>query len=753
MKNARYLRLYIIFIAIMLSIVGNYSYLFAEVLRPIGYIDFSGNTINEIYAIDGDGNTYTSVPTNVDASPSIIYNNWQNPSGVYDSLELIVTRSSTGNVDDKWGIKYSTDGGNTWMTLDSMSSENDGEADILINLDSSQDFSQLQVRIDTDKKKNADSGEVHIFDIRTEGVIASMPTLSQSAYRFFEYNASSEFYARVSDEPGADAANAIALDGDYIFTAGYMLGDWYVDKRYKDGGSLACPECLVTMDDSWGEVNAIAIVGCHLYLVGDDYWDGDYRWRIQKLDLDLDPVTTFGTDGVVYIDPSDNNDSPYGIASHGSNIYVVGSDRSYGEMDAQWLIVALDHSTGAVQEEIAINPSSDNDIANAIAIDDCNPDDGSAGYCMYVVGYDRMPGSSSKPGKSKKGTSNEEWGIYKKSLQGSSIEQYESYNPGFGTDIATGIATDGEYAYIIGYESAESSYFDPLWRIEKRDLNTLTLVPSFGDNGVIRENYAPSYDDQPTAIAIDGNFLYAVGYSCDAGDGGDAAWHYLKISLADGTLQYEVVNDIDPDRSDRANAIAIDDTYMYVAGFYDPGVPDMRVARRELSDLSTDLLEDLSPLGYPDTCVSLPYGNAFRLRMLVHVEDSALPQNLLQFKLQYALESTAGVCAGLPDSSYNDVSDETSIAFKDNPLAFDGNLITAHDDDPQHDGDETFRQTYEEQNGFTNSVSTIPVGSDGMWDFSLEATDSGTYCIRIVKDDGTPLNFYDIYPEVVVTPP
>jgi hypothetical protein len=655
-------------------------------------------------------------------------------------------------VDDKWGIKYSTDGGNTWMTLESMSSENDGEADILINLDSSQDFSQLQVRIDTDKKKNADSGEVHIFDIRTEGVIASMPTLSQSAYRFFDQNDPTDFYEVVSDEPGADAANAIALDGDYIFTAGYMLGDWYVDKRHKDSGSLACPECLVTMDDSWGEVNAIAIVGDHLYLVGDDYWDGDYRWRIQKIDLDLGPVTTFGTDGVVYIDPSDNNDSPYGIASHGSNIYVVGSDRSYGEMDAQWLIVALDHSTGAVQEEIAINPSSDNDIANAIAIDDCNPDDGSAGYCMYVVGYDRMPSSSSKPGKSKKGTSNEEWGIYKKSLQGSSIEQYESYNPGFGTDIATGIATDGEYAYIIGYESAESSYFDPLWRIEKRHLNTLTLVPSFGYNGVIRENYAPSYDDQPTAIAIDGNFLYAVGYSCDAGDGGDAAWRYVKIFLADGSLEHEVVNDIDPDRSDRANAIAIDGTHMYVAGFYDPGVPDMRLARRELFDLSTHLLEDLISLTpSQDTGVSLSDGNEFRLRMLLHVDEENLPTNQLHFKLQYGGKNSA--CSA---ATYADVSDATPIAFKDNPVASDGTVLTPSIDpeDPSHCSDLTIKQTYEEQNGFTNSVSTIPIGSDGMWDFSLQALSgaSGTYCIRIVKDDGTILYGYPQYPEVTISP-
>jgi hypothetical protein len=437
MQNTRYLKLYLIFIAIILSIVGNYSYLFAEVLRPTGYIDVSGNTTNEAYAIDGDDITYTSVPTNVDASPSIIYNNWDNPSSEYSSLELIVTRSSIGNGDDQWGIKYSTDGGNTWMTVDSMSSDIITETPVSVPLlDLPQDFSQLQVRIDTDKKKKADSGEVRIFDIRTEGVIALTPTLEQSAYRFFVQDAPTGFYEVVSNELGADAANAIAQHGDYIYVAGHRLGDWYVEKLLKSDGSS---EADLTITDSWGEVNAIAIIGSHLYLVGDDYWEGDYRWRIMKLPLSLNPVPVWN----LYIDPSDNNDSPYGIASYGNNLYVVGSDRSYGEMDAQWLIVVLDTLTETVVEEIAINPSGDNDIANAIAIDECNPGDAGSGDCMYVVGYDRIPGSSSKPGKGKKGTSNEEWGIYKKSLLGSSIEQYVSYNPGSRTDIATGIATDG----------------------------------------------------------------------------------------------------------------------------------------------------------------------------------------------------------------------------------------------------------------------------------------------------------------------
>jgi hypothetical protein len=61
-------------------------------------------------------------------------------------------------------------------------------------------------------------------------------------------------------------------------------------------------------------------------------------------------------------------------------------------------------------------------------------------------------------------------------------------------------------------------------------------------------------------------------------------------------------------------------------------------------------------------------------------------------------------------------------------------------------------QTYEESNGF-NSLAMIAEGEDGMWDFSLYATNKAsgkTYRFRIVKSDGSALTAYSFYPEITI---
>jgi len=113
--------------------------------------------------------TYADTLTNIDRSPSITYRNWQTTTFNYTTLTLKVNRYSFGHVDDRWGIKYSTNGGNTWQDLDAMSSQNIARATIEINLLPNQDLSQLRIRIDTDKVGKADNGHLYIYDIWTEG--------------------------------------------------------------------------------------------------------------------------------------------------------------------------------------------------------------------------------------------------------------------------------------------------------------------------------------------------------------------------------------------------------------------------------------------------------------------------------------------------------------------------------------------------------------------------------------------------------
>jgi hypothetical protein len=147
--------------------------------------------------------------------------------------------------------------------------------------------------------------------------------------------------------------------------------------------------------------------------------------------------------------------------------------------------------------------------------------------------------------------------------------------------------------------------------------------------------------------------------------------------------------------------------------------------------------------------IDLTNNETFRLRMLIHVESGTLPKNDQWFKLQFKDEA-CGSC------EYKDVNDDdaSAIAFWYNPTPFDGDALLGNWEDPSHDEHTIRNQTYEEVKGFTNAVSTIEVGQDGMWDFSLYVNDasSATYSFRIVKGDGIPLETYESYPVVTIIP-
>jgi hypothetical protein len=772
-----------------------------DIFRPSSHTDLALKTTNPGNAYDPVSGSAADIETNVDAFPSIIFDTFSPPTtSVYSSLRLYVKRSSTVHTDDKWGIKYSTNGGSSWRSLDSMSSQTiSAPSDIWVELDTSQDLNQLQVRIDTDKKKKADNGYVHIYDIRVEGEIATTPYLNQSAYRFFEVNGySGEFYEKVSNSRGTDEAKAMAIDSTSMYVVGFALGKWRIERRWLNNGSLVAgfgpdDDGVVIGEDTWGEANAIAIDDTYMYVAGDDYTGYDYRWRIEKRLLSNGSlVTDFDGDGVVISDPSGDNDAAYGIAIHGDFIYVVGSDRSPGASDAQWRIEKRDCDYGSLEEVIVVNFSVDDDIPYAIAVDPPSVVPPS----MYVVGYDRIPGSSSRRGRSNRGSSNAEWRIEKRSLLAiSDLQGSEISNPTNDFDIARGIAIDSPYMYVIGFD--QLGFFDTEWRIEQRLLEDLTLTPGlggdFGDNndGIITADYG--YDDQPTAIAIYGTHMYLAGFSTHIGSGGDTAWRIEKRNLGDGELVKTVVNDIDSEDNDKAFAIAVDsasvlpaDASMYVAGYFTNSrfsdgftdcfpdypldcfpdyLPDWRIVKRALGDLSLDLLEGLSISPFPsvlqnqsvDTLVN---GNEFRLKMLLHVGTGpppppmSLPSNFYQFKLQYSYNN----------GGYEDITDRTPIAFKDNPIASDGTTIIGSGVlvDPKHtDGGVhlTEFQTFEKANNFTNSFD-IEDGEDGMWDFSLYVNNAalGTYSFRIVIDNGTdeglPLDDYIVPdPEVTVIPP
>ncbi len=168
---------------------------------------------------------------------------------------------------------------------------------------------------------------------------------------------------------------------------------------------------------------------------------------------------------------------------------------------------------------------------------------------------------------------------------------------------------------------------------------------------------------------------------------------------------------------------------------------------------NTDSTDVGSPLAAQDTAVNLTStGQAFRLRMLLHIGISDLFKNEGNFKLQFAQRGADNQCdTSFSGETYADVTAATVIAYNNNVTPTDGVNLTENANDPTHDSDTVIYQTYEEANNFTNSQATIDAGKDGKWDFSLKdngAPANTTYCFRIVKSDGTNLETYSVIPQI-----
>jgi len=159
-----------------------------------------------------------------------------------------------------------------------------------------------------------------------------------------------------------------------------------------------------------------------------------------------------------------------------------------------------------------------------------------------------------------------------------------------------------------------------------------------------------------------------------------------------------------------------------------------------------------SALAAQDTAGTLAAtGDAFRLRSLVHIATSNLATSTQTFKLQYAAKS--GTCdTSFTGETYADVTTGTVIAYNNNATPADAATLTTNVNDPTHGADTVVTQTYEELNDFINTKGAITSGQDGIWDFSLidnGATEGTSYCLRVVKSDGTTLDTYSVIPEVI----
>jgi hypothetical protein len=696
-----------------------------EILHPQSYADHAGKTSFPYLAIDDNQTSYTEISTDADAYPSIVYDSWETPSVGYSEVTLYIKRSSSGNKDDKWAIEYTEDGGSVWQTADLMTSDNLDVAVLVIALDQV-NLAGLKVRINTDKFKGGDGGILRVYEIWTEGEYVpgqtQEPFLKQSNYGFFESIDPSDFFA-INDGEVQGEARAIAVYDGIVYTAGSVIGGWRIEKRASADGNLEGYE----ENSNGGDPYEILISNDSVFIIGNGFWQGDHCWWVENRGPDLQLVSDFGDNGTLRINPSEYKDTAYAALVLDGKLYLLGNDLSLGENNSQWRLEVIDPYNGSrIQDPVLSNPSRDHDFPLALATD---------GIYLYSGGYDSVEGT----GKNKKFISNARWRIeirHKDSLD--ILTQVVTKNHSSNYDTVTALAVDDNFLYVAGVQ--EIGFWDTLWVGEKRPLFDPANPNSvLSTNYVIENDYG--FEDRPESIVVQGGVVYFAGYSSDSGSGGDTGLRIEARSADTGDLIYYVFNDIDGEYNDRWYDISLNDSYMFVAGYETfSSLPHWLTVKRRLVDGS---------LGKPITDSNISSGDDFRCKILLHVGDEPLQIADQQFKLQYSEKPNFDDCADI--ATYADITSSTPIAFTVTPLGLDGsNAIPGNLSDPVHDGHTIRYQTLETANDFTNSISEINVNEDGLWDFSLKATTRGSYCLRIIRSDGTPLSQYIDYPVIEV---
>ena len=251
---------------------------------------------------------------------------------------------------------------------------------------------------------------------------------------------------------GSDArsATAIAVDSTGIYVAGYdaVPGNyqWRIEKLNPTNGSSIWVQTSNPSSQTAEYAYAIVVDSTGFYVAGSDLSLGssNAQWRVEKRNLtDGNLITSFGTNGVATSNPSSSSDVSYTITVDSTGFYVAGYDSSPGNY--QWRVEKRSLTDGSQIWVQTSNPSSQNDLAYAIAVDSTG---------IYVAGSDRTVGSS-----------NLQWRVEKRSLITGVLIYGVTSNPSSTNDEALAITVDSSAIYAAGYDNVPGN---EQWRIEKR---------------------------------------------------------------------------------------------------------------------------------------------------------------------------------------------------------------------------------------------------------------------------------------------
>ncbi len=231
-----------------------------------------------------------------------------------------------------------------------------------------------------------------------------------------------------------------------------------------------------------------------------------------------------------YNGPGDDADCAKAIAIDGSgNVYVTGSSQGSGTSD-DYATIKYNSLGDTLWVRRYNGPGNNNDGASAITVNDSGN--------VYVTGVSYLSGTY------------EDYATIKYNSAGDTLWVRRYNGPGDSTDVACGIAVNGDYVYVTGKSYGVGTFYD----------YATIKYNSVGDTLWVRRYNRPGNDwDVANAIAVDGSGnVYVAGYSYGAcatikyGPAGDTLWVRRYYSGAGSYM---------------ANAIAVDGSgNVYVTG-------------------------------------------------------------------------------------------------------------------------------------------------------------------------------------------
>jgi len=290
----------------------------------------------------------------------------------------------------------------------------------------------------------------------------------------------------------------------------------------------------------------------------------DTAWKLEKRAVaDGASIPKFGDQGIVSTDATGRIT---GLAIEAASIYMCGFDEELTTRRYLWRVEKRRSEDGLLDPEfgtggiVKVKPQSNNENLMPSAILSVEDNLIVAGHWtrsspMYTS-QARLEKRSKKTGAL----------VAKFGMQG--VVMIDAY------DILA-VAADASNIYVAAVDHS-LGVSDARWHIQKRSLENGSLVSSFGLDGIVTENPGPS-EDQINALAVEGDYLYAVGFSVIPGK--YTEWRIEKRRTSDGALvpsfgRAGIVTSSRGTGYDRAISLAIDRItpgFMYIVGRHSAG--------------------------------------------------------------------------------------------------------------------------------------------------------------------------------------